>query len=179
MHNSALFTLILALASAINTPVCQADSQVDFAGTLVKDPCTLSIGEAGENKVVDFGTIVDKYLYANGQSQAQTFTILLQDCDTSLGNTVSFIFKGNEDTDQPGLLALDDSSVAKGVAIGIANTAGTPLPLNENSEESSLNDGDNQITFQAYVKASPAAIANNAITQGDFSATATFEMAYE
>lgn len=179
MRNKAFVAFIFSLSCAINLPVCKADSQVDFDGTLVKDPCTLSVGALGEDKVVDFGTIINKYLYTNGHSPVQSFTILLQDCDTSLGNTVSFIFKGVEDIDQPGLLALDSTSGAKGVAIAINNANGTPVALNENSAESTLEDGDNQVTFQAYVKASPTALANSTITLGEFNATATFEMAYE
>ena len=158
---------------------CRADSQVDFDGTLIEDPCTLAVGTQGSEQTVDFGTVINKYLYANTRSPAQTFTIMLQDCDTSLGKTVSFIFHGTEDIAQPGLLALDPTSGAQGVAIGLASADGTPLPLNEDSGKSTLNDGDTQISFQAYVQASPTAILNNAIVVGEFSATATFEMIYE
>lgn len=158
---------------------CRADSQVDFDGTLIEDPCTLAVGTQGSEQTVDFGTVINKYLYANTRSPVQTFTILLQDCDTSLGKTVSFIFHGTEDTVQPGLLALDPTSGAQGVAIGLASADGTPLPLNEASGTSTLNDGDTQISFQTYVQASPTAILNNAIVVGEFSATATFEMVYE
>lgn len=163
----------------VGVGACRADSQVDFDGTLVEDPCTLAVGTQGTEQTVDFGTVINKYLYANTRSPVQTFTILLQDCDTSLGKTVSFIFHGTEDTTQPGLLALDPTSGAQGVAIGLASADGTPLPINEDSGIFTLNDGDTQISFQTYVQASPAAIANSAIVVGEFSATATFEMVYE
>ncbi|OAT31256.1 minor fimbrial subunit [Buttiauxella brennerae ATCC 51605] len=179
MYKNSLSAALLAFALAITSTSSQADSVVDFDGTLVEDPCTLAVGDQGENIVADFGTIIDKYLYTNGRSSQQSFTILLQDCDTSLGKTVSFIFRGVEDSDQPGLLALDATSGATGVAVAITNADGTPLPLNEASELANLNDGDNQISFQAFVQASSTAITNNAITLGEFSATATFEMEYE
>ncbi|MGK7286082.1 fimbrial protein [Buttiauxella agrestis] len=179
MYKKALPAALLALVLTSVPSVSKANSQVDFDGTLVEDPCTLAVGEKGDNIVADFGTIIDKYLYTNGHSPQQRFTILLQDCDTSLGNTVSFIFRGTEDSDQPGLLMLDTTSGAKGVAVAITNADGTLLPLNEASKLVNLNDGDNQISFLAFIQASSTAITNNAIVLGEFSATATFEMVYE
>ncbi|MDX6910591.1 fimbrial protein [Hafnia paralvei] len=176
LNVAGMMTLILMV---VGIGACRADSQVDFDGTLIEDPCTLAVGTQGSVQTVDFGTVINKYLYANTRSPVQTFTILLQDCDTSLGKTVSFIFHGTEDAAQPGLLALDPTSGAQGIAIGLASADGTPLSINEESGTSTLNDGDTQISFQAYVQASQAAIVNNAIVVGEFSATATFEMVYE
>lgn len=170
---------IVIFSLTMVTGVCCADSQVDFDGTLIEDPCTLAVGTQGDDQTVDFGTVINEYLYENTRSPVQTFTILLQDCDTSLGKVVSFVFHGTEDTVQPGLLALDSTSGAGGVAIALASSEGIPLPLNEPSGKSTLNDGDNQISFQAYVQASPEAIANSAIVAGAFSAIVTFEMQYE
>ncbi|MGJ3356061.1 type 1 fimbrial protein, partial [Providencia sp. Je.9.19] len=61
----------------------EAAPNVRLFGTLVTEPCTV----VTEDIQVDFGTIVDKYLYQNARTLGQRFAIELADCDLSLGNT--------------------------------------------------------------------------------------------
>lgn len=171
-----LLNLLFMLALTSCAPVF-AQSDVNFSGTLVEDPCTLAPQDS--NITVDFGTVILKSLYTNKRTLPKLFVVHLIECDTSLGNTVHITFTGPEDGDQPGLLALDGSSAAKGVALGMATLRGEPLPINQLSSAFTLQDGNSAIPLAAYIQASDTAIANKTIVAGDFSAIATFDLSYD
>ena len=105
--------------------------------------------------------------------------VRLADCDPSVLSTVSVTFQGTEETELPGLLAIDPASTAKGIAIGIEGDDGTLLPLSTASPYANLIPGNNDLNFQAFVQATPTAMANKALVVGEFSATATFVLGYQ
>ncbi len=175
-RGSALLGVGIVLAGLMTQPAA-ADENMRFHGALVAEPCVILPGE--ERIQLDFGTIVDKYLYLNTRTHSQIFTLHLAECDLSLGNTVSVTFSGSENANLPGLLALDGGSSASGIAIGLENRDGTALPLNSASDKYRLAAGSNQIALQAYVQGEPEAIRNKTIGRGEFSATATFSLEYE
>ncbi|OCJ45488.1 fimbrial protein [Serratia fonticola] len=150
---------------------------VRFHGALVEQPCVIPPGE--ENLQLDFGTVVDKYLYLNQRTHGKLFELHLTECDLSLGNTVQVTFSGNESPSLPGLLALDAASQARGIAIGMETPKGEPLLLNLAGQEYPLVKGSNLIAFKAYVQGEPEAIAKATIERGPFSAVATFRLEYE
>lgn len=154
-----------------------AADNVRFYGALVAEPCVIAPGD--EAIQLDFGTIVDKYLYLNTRTLGQAFEIRLTECDLSLGKTVAFTFLGTENPALPGLLALGGGSSAKGIGIGLETAQGTPLPLGQGSEKTPLQIGSNVIALKAYVQGEPQALANKHLTRGEFSAVATFSLAYE
>ncbi|RYM60458.1 exotoxin [Serratia proteamaculans] len=154
-----------------------ASNNLKLHGALVAEPCTLQPGD--ESIELDFGTLVDKYLYKNQRTHSKTIQLRLADCDTSLGKTVKVSFGGAESVALPGLLALDVGSQAQGVAVGFETPQGQPLPLNRWSQDSTLTSGNNIVAMQAYVQAEPAAIANKTLQLGTFSAVATFALYYE
>ena len=168
--------LIGLLTGAVTLPALAAEN-MRLHGALVEEPCTLQPGD--ESVQLDFGTVIDKYLYLNGRTHGKAFQLRLVDCDTSLGKTVKVSFGGTENPGLPGLLALDGSSQAQGVAIGFETPQGQPLPLNAWSQNSVLTNGNNIVAMQAYVQGEPAAIANKTLRLGAFSATATFTLRYE
>lgn len=141
-------------------------------GTLVTDPCTVK-SDAIE---VDFGTIVDKYLYTNTRTLGQTFVIELEDCDLSLGNVVKVTFKGTESLALPGLLTVGNQST--GVAIGIETLQAQAVPFNKPTDALNLQAPNSQLAFKAYVMGEPAAITGQTIVRGAFSETSTFELNY-
>nr|WP_261231636.1 fimbrial protein [Serratia entomophila] len=146
-------------------------------GALVAEPCSLHPGD--EAVMLDFGTVIDKYLYLNGRTHGKAFVLRLQDCDISLGNAVQISFSGTESLGLPGLLAVDGASQASGVAIGLETAEGKPLPLNKTSAAFQLTNGNSTLQLQAYVQADPEAIANKSIGRGAFSAVTTFTLFYE
>lgn len=170
-----LVSLLAALATA---PAWAGEGKnVHLYGTLVAEPCVIPPGE--EEITLDFGTVIDKYLYLNTRTQGQPFSIHLTECDLSLGRMVNVIFLGTENTALPGLLAIDGVSQATGIGIGLETQQAKPVPINRASNKYLLQSGDNRIALKAYVQGEPDAIRNQSIERGPFSATATFSLEYE
>nr|WP_262254783.1 fimbrial protein [Serratia proteamaculans] len=153
------------------------DKNVHLHGALVAEPCVISPGD--EEITLDFGTIIDKYLYLNTRTLGQAIEIHLEECDLMLGKTVSVTFSGTESSALPGLLALDGSSAATGIAIGLETPLAKPLPLNQASDKSLLQEGSNIIALKAYVQGEPDSLSDQDIERGPFSAVVTFSLEYE
>ncbi|MGE2250072.1 fimbrial protein [Serratia marcescens] len=169
--------LVQMLMAAPLSVLASGDNNLYLHGALVAEPCVISPGD--EEIPLDFGTIIDKYLYLNTRTQGQAFLIHLEECDLTLGKMVSVTFTGTESIALPGLLALDGSSEATGIAIGLETPAAKPLRLNKVSDKALLQDGANTIALKAYIQGEPDAIANKTIGRGAFSAAATFNLEYE
>lgn len=153
------------------------ENNVHLTGALVAQPCVIPPGE--ENIPVEFGTVVDKYLYANTRTKSEDFAIHLTECDPGIAQTVKMTFSGTPSLALPGLLALDGGSAATGVALGLETEDGSALPLNQATSAILLTEGEMQLRYRAYVQGEPAAIAARTIGLGEFSATATFSLDYE
>ncbi len=168
--------LVLALCSL--SPLAGAqDNNLRFTGALVAEPCVIPPGQ--EEIELNFGSVVDKYLYLNQRTPGVPFEIQLAECDLSLGKTVTVTFSGGESAALPGLLAPVQGSQAAGIAIGLESPAGDALPVNRPSGKMSLASGGNNIRLQAYVRGEPDAIVNKKLVRGEFNAAATFTLEYE
>ncbi|OKB67026.1 hypothetical protein BHU62_09345 [Serratia marcescens] len=152
------------------------DNNLAFNGVLVTDPCSLDPDSA--HITLDFGNVVDKYLYRNTRTRGQLFEIRLRGCDLRLGNTVSVMFSGPEDPALPGMLALSAGS-ARGIAIGMALPDGTSLPINKATPVLPLVQGVTTLAFKSYIQGEPTALSTHTITRGPFTAVATFTLNYE
>ncbi|EML7933734.1 MULTISPECIES: fimbrial protein [Providencia] len=152
---------------------------VRFDGTLVEDACEVYPGD--ESIELDFGTVVDKYLYLNTRTHSQPFTIRLINCDLVLGKEVQVTFTGIESKTLPGLLALDTASQAKGIAVGLETIGGVPIKLNKAKDYlQALHAGNgNNLKLQAYIQGEPTALQAQNIVLGKFVATSTFMLEYE
>ncbi|MGQ6550645.1 fimbrial protein [Serratia sp. IR-2025] len=168
---------VLPLLSALGMAPAQA-TDMSFSGTLVYAPCKIRAGD--ENLSVDFGAVVDKYLYTNTRTLGKTFSLNLVDCDTAASSWVKLTFNGMENLNLPGLLAVTGVS-GIGVGIETAGASAVQLPLNEQGPQNLLSTTSTTTTlsFKAYVQGEPFALANKTITRGAFSATATFVLEYE
>lgn len=153
-----------------------AADNLNFKGRLVAEPCTIRPGD--EAVELDLNEVSVQQLYLNNRTTGRPFEIHLEGCDTSIADRLTTTFTGIENSELPGLLALDASSVARGIALGIETMDNLPLPLNIISDEQALNDGSNIIEFKAYVRGEPIALANRSIRAGTFRATSTFTLAY-
>lgn len=170
--------LVLLLAALTANPTLAAgEKNVRLYGALVTEPCVILPGD--EDIQLDFGTVIDKYLYLNTRTLGQSFEIHLVECELTLGKTVRVTFTGTENSALPGLLAIDGSSEAMGIAIGLETAQAKPLPLNKASDKLLLQEGSNIIALKAYVQGEPDAIRNHSIERGPFSAVATFNLEYE
>jgi len=178
LRTQALALLLAQALMAVPMPTLAAgDNNVYLHGVLVAEPCVISPGD--EEILLDFGTVIDKYLYLHTRTLGQAFEIHLKECDLTLGKTVSVTFTGTESNALPGLLALDGGSEASGVAIGLETSSAQPLPLNQASDKLLLQAGNSIISLKAYVQGEPGALRGQRIERGPFSAVATFRLEYE
>lgn len=165
------------LGALLFSLLAQGADNMRFHGALVAEPCVIPPGE--ESIRLDFGTVIDKYLYLNQRTHGQSFQLHLTECDISLGNTLKVTFSGMENPALPGMLALDGASQASGIAIGLESAEGKALPLNKSGQGYLLLSGDNVIELKAFVQGEPAALASQSIEKGPFGAVATFSLEYE
>lgn len=179
MFRQFLFVMLAMAAAGPGTvpPANAADDNVHFTGSLVAEPCVIPPGE--ESIPLEFGTVIDKYLYENQRTHSEDFTLHLTECDPAIAGTVTVTFSGIPSGPLPGLLALDGGSVATGVAIGLENGDGSALKLEEATAPVSITNGEMQLPFRAYVQAEPQAVSAHTIGLGEFTATATFSLGYE
>lgn len=159
------------------SPLSLAAENMRLHGALVAEPCVILPGD--ETVVLEFNTVIDKYLYLNTRTLGQAFKLHLAECDLSLGKTVRVTFSGNESTALPGLLALNGASQASGIAIGMETPQGEPLPINQQGKAQALVSGANTLTAKAYVQGEPDALKHKTIERGPFSAVATISLEYE
>ncbi|WP_154753652.1 fimbrial protein [Erwinia sorbitola] len=167
-----IILILLLLSQSVRSAV-----NMHLYGALVAEPCVIPPGE--ENITLDFGAVIDKYLYINNRTPGQAFVINLTQCDLSLGNVVDITFTGKESPNLTGMLALAPESQASGVAIGMETPDGNFLPLNKKVQSYPLAAGTSAVTVHAYLQGEPAAIINERIVPGPFSAVATFNLKYQ
>jgi type 1 fimbria pilin len=175
-RNSVFFCLLMMafVFSVFNYVEAKGDN-LHFSGKLVNDPCVLD--PETEEVNIDFGAIVDKYLYENNRTPSEPFVIRLMECDISIGKTANLTFSGKENHELPGLLALAEGAVT-GVAIGMELDDNTPLPFNKPTPAFELINGNTEINLKSFVQGEPSAIKNHDIGRGVFNATATFMVEY-
>jgi type 1 fimbria pilin len=165
-----LALLLMGFAQASTT------DNLRFDGALVAEPCELDPKTTDIS--LDFGTVIDKYLYLNTRTPSKPVTIRLLGCDLSLGKTVTLTFNGTASQALPGLLALS-AGRAGGIAIGMELPDGSSLPINQAAPLQSLMAGGTTLTLMSYVQGEPAALKNHGIVTGDFSSMATFTLNYQ
>lgn len=153
------------------------DNNVHLHGAIVAEPCVIAPGD--EEIHLDFNNVVGKYLYLNTRTIGQKFEIRLIECDINIGKSVKITFTGKESVTLPGLLAIDASSEANGIAVGLETMNAKPLAINKESDVFILKKGNTPIELKAYIKGEPKAIANKTIGYGNFSAVTTFSLEYE
>lgn len=156
-----------------------AGDNLKFDGELVRLPCIISSGD--DNISLNFGNIVDKYLYANERTLGQRITIHLINCDSSLAKVVHISFSGVENNALPGYLKVNTGSVTPGFAIGIegGDNEGV-IGINHSSQiKLKLEAGFMDVTFNAFVRGEPQAIVNRTINRGAFNAIVNFNLTYE
>lgn len=146
---------------------------MEFHGTVVSRPC--DIATESEDQVVEMRTVVVKMLYRNQHSTPEPFSIKLLNCKTDVFKTVDVIFTGTEDAELPGHLAISGEAAGAGIALfdpsGAAIDLGTPITR-------SLNEGNNQLNFSAWLVGQPKALEEKDITVGQFTAIANFTLSY-
>lgn len=168
-----LQALALALCTTQGWAAGQPGQNLWLHGSLVADPCVIQPGD--ETVELNFGTIVDKYIYLNQRTPGAPFKIILQECDPDIAQSVTVKFSGNA---SPEGLLIPDSPVSPGILIGIEKLNGEKVEINGAGHSAELQRGGNEIALQAYVQGEQEALKNNGIKHGEFTASSTFELIY-
>lgn len=154
-----------------------ANGKIHITGRYISSACTLMPGS--ENIDVEFGTIIDKYLYRNIKSPFESFVISLTDCKPEVAQSVKIYFNGPENNILPGYLAVNEDGGVKGIGIGIMDNKKQLLPINTAFSEHDIQDTDMNIQFYTQVRGEPDAIEKKLIGRGEFTASATFMLSYD
>ena len=167
--------LILGLGLSITAGAANAADQghgtVTFEGSIIDAPC--SITPETSEQTVPMGQISTAELKDGGRSNSRGFKISLENCTTDTLKTVTTTFTGATSTVADGSLAIDGK--AQNAAIVITNAGGKQIKLGTASDAQTLNDGNNDLNFAAYLQGD----SKTAATPGAFKAIATFALAYQ
>ncbi|MBO0496181.1 fimbrial protein [Pseudomonas sp. Marseille-Q1929] len=169
----AWLALLLSFGLA---PKGNAADNLSFKGNLVEEACTIRPGD--DAITLELWDVTSKHLYINTRTQGKGFKVHLENCDTTIGDTVTIMFGGAENVKLPGLFALDSGSGATGVGLGIETPNNKPLPVNSVSDKHVLSNGSNVIELKAYVQGEPDAIRDQTIGHGRYTVTSTFTLDY-
>lgn len=153
-----------------------AADNLSFKGNLVEEACTIRPGD--DAITLELWDVTSKHLYLNTRTQGKGFRVHLENCDTTIGDSVTLLLSGTENTKLPGLFALDGGSGATGIGLGIETPGNKPLPVNTVSDKQVLSTGSNVIELKAYVQGEPDAIRDQTIGHGRYTVTSTFTLDY-
>ncbi|CAB3699247.1 Type-1 fimbrial protein, A chain [Achromobacter deleyi] len=157
-----------------------ADGNISFHGQVNASPCAIS--PVSQNMTINMGSWNTASFTAKGSKTVPAkFTIGLLRC--SADKTASVRFDGISDADGNLRIGAGEviSSVAKGIAIQLQDSAGAAIQVGSNSGEYSVLQGDNHLQFQAaYIQTADSPVGGgSAVTAGTANATAQFTVAYQ
>ena len=169
----------LSLAGVLSQGVFAApDGVINFTGEITDAPC--SVSPASQNMTVPLGNVsrtqLDGAVGKKGPNPAD-FSIDLLACPAS-AKAATVSFAGVPDAIDATTLAVSNAGLvgvekANGVAVEIADSTGTKIPLGSESQEYILGVGDNSLKFQANYVAT-----QSTVTVGPANAIAQFTVAY-
>ncbi|HCU0877876.1 fimbrial protein [Morganella morganii] len=174
--------IVLALAvSSVVAMTAQAANQgsgkVNFHGEVIDAACSIDANSL--KQTVELGSVAKVQLAKGGKSTPVDFTIQLHNCDATSAGSATVSFNGVKGDTAEGLdKAFSVSGPATGaLGVVVTDTGGNIIEPNTSSSAFTLNDGDNQLNFKAYMQG--ASTASKAVAPGEFTATADFVMAYQ
>lgn len=171
-------TLVIATLMALGTTsTAQAAEQgggtITFTGSIIEAPCTIS--QENSEQTIDLGQISNVSLANSGKSEPRQFTIALENCALATKNSVTTTFTGPAgNANRVGI-----SGTAKGASIAIVDGAYNEIKLGTPSVAQVLQDGNNNLTFAAYLQGDKDATDKDMpIVPGDFQAVVNFGLNY-
>lgn len=173
-HISSAIGLVFALSSGAAFSADQGQGTVTFKGSIIDSPCSITPESA--DQTVNMGQVSNKALVDGKKSTPRPFYIKLENCDvaTLTDKTVTTTFTGTASAAQPDNLSL--VGTAQGAAIVLTNGDGTAIKLGEASRPSAVQDGNNTLTFAAYLQGDGGAAT---VVPGEFTSVANFTLAYQ
>ncbi|MGN8010275.1 fimbrial protein [Enterobacter sp. 22325] len=149
-----------------------ATTDVEFSGTLVSSPCMVDTDS--EDQTIDFFPIAGKYFSNNQQSYPVDISILLYDCDLTLGTQVTVTFFGEKDSIRPDLFAL--TGTTKGLALAITDLEAKPVLPGVSQKPLELKGINNEFRWLARLQSTAG---YGAVSEGEFVSLITFQLSYE
>ncbi|EKF61903.1 fimbria A protein [Serratia plymuthica A30] len=182
--NKIMLAAVLALGAT--SMMAQADIKnqgrgtVTFKGAIIDAPC--SITPETVDQTVNLGQVSNVALKDGGKSTPKNFQIKLENCDLNSkdkdpgkNNAVSITFSGAASSSDSDLLGI--TGVAKGASIAITDGSGEVIKLGQATKAQTLQNGNNTLSFAAYLQGSKASGA--VVTPGEFQSVADFTLAYQ
>ncbi|MEL5629033.1 fimbrial protein [Serratia nevei] len=174
--NKIMVAAVLAFGTVSGAQAAdQGHGKVTFTGSIIDAPC--SIAPESIDQTVELGQISKVALLNGGKSTPRNFSIALENCtfgSPATQNKVQVTFTGMESAAKNGLLGI--TGTAKGASVAITQADGEIIKLGEPTKEQTLQDGNNTLSFAAYMQGDTASSAS--ITEGEFQAVADFTLAY-
>lgn len=173
--NKTLLAAVIAFGSASMAHADAGHGKVTITGSIIDAPC--SIAPESIDQTVDLGQISNVALKDGGQSTPRNFAIQLEDCSfgtPAAKNKVQVTFTGMESAAGNGLLGITGN--AGGASIAITSADGEVIKLGAPTKAQTLQDGNNTLSFAAYMQGDGGADA--VVTEGDFQAVTDFTLAY-
>jgi type 1 fimbria pilin len=174
MNQTLLAAAVIFGMSSFAHAADKGHGKVTFTGSIIDAPC--SISPESIDQTVELGQISNVALKDSGQSSPKKFEIKLEDCSfgtPATKNKVKLTFTGMESAASNGLLGITGN--AKGASIAITQGDGQVIKLGTATKEQLLQDGNNTLSFAAYMQGDGASAV---ITEGDFQAVTDFTLAY-
>ncbi|WP_164058253.1 fimbrial protein [Serratia marcescens] len=162
--------LALGASSLAYAATDQGHGTISFTGAIIDAPC--SINPDSIDQTINLGQIASGTLANGGTSTPRQFQIKLENCSTATAKTVKTTFTGAAGTD--GRLGIDGT--AKGASIAITDGKGKLIKLGEATDAQTIQDGNNNIEFAAYLQGDGA---STAVIPGDFHSITNFTLAYQ
>ncbi|MEL5640074.1 fimbrial protein [Serratia ureilytica] len=172
--NKIMLAAVMALGvSSLAHAADQGHGKVTFSGSIIDAPC--SIAPESEDQTVKLGAVSNVALKDGGKSPSRSFDIQLENCALSTKKTVELTFTGTTSAVDSKLLGI--SGTAQGAGIAITDKNGAQIELGKASAPYALLNGNNTLSFGAYLQGSAA--SNAAIVPGEFTSVAEFTLAYQ
>jgi len=166
-------------ASAVSsTPVVVNGGSIHFSGQVVNAACSVNASSA--DMTVQMGQVRTVTLGSAGATGSSVpFSIILDNCDTSVSTNVSVAFSGTTVSGSPTILALGGSSnsSASNLGVQILDRTGAAVTFDGAtwSAQNVLHDGRNYIPFVArYI-----GVGSGGAVAGDAAADANFSVQYQ
>jgi len=147
----------------------QGSGTVTFHGSIIDAPCSIDPGSVAQK--IELGEISNVALDGGGSSTPVAFQILLKNCSIATASTVTATFTGAEGKN--GKLGITGD--ASGAGIVLTNGDGSKVELGKPSNAQTIQDGDNTLSFAAYVQGD----GESAVVPGEFTGIADFTLAYQ
>ena len=175
MNKVIIATMLASTVSFGVNAANQGQGVINFKGTVIDAPC--GIAQESADQTINFGQISKAHLNADGISVKKDLDIKLVNCDATeigkLTNGVKVSFTGTTINGQNQELGTTGDtgtpivvSAANGSLVSFDGTAGSATKVKE---------GDNTLRYSTWVKNA----TGGTLKEGDFTAVANFNLAYE